>query len=121
MAEIRLSGIYKEYDLHTYGLEDVSLTFADGSLATIVGMPGSGKSTLLNLIGGIVDITSGDLYFGGERFNDVEPKRRDVCLMREGEVPAARPRTVSHTVCACAACRGAKRKGACASPPNCSV
>lgn len=87
MAEIRLSGIYKEYDLHTYGLEDVSLTFADGSLATIVGMPGSGKSTLLNLIGGIVDITSGDLYFGGERFNDVEPRRRDVCLMREGEGP----------------------------------
>ena len=30
MAEIRLSGIYKEYDLHTYGLEDVSLTFAEG-------------------------------------------------------------------------------------------
>lgn len=85
MAEVELKSVSKEYDLRTMGLIDVSLSFADGSLTTLVGMAGCGKSTLLLCICGLVDITSGDLTIGGRRMNDVSPKFRDVCLMRDGE------------------------------------
>ena len=85
LADVILKGISKEYDLHTMGLNNVSVEFADGSLTMIVGAAGCGKSSLLLCIGGLLDITSGDLIIGGTRMNDVPPKNRDVCLMREGQ------------------------------------
>lgn len=86
MAEIEVENLSKEYDLHTMGLTDVSLTFADGSLTVVAGAAGCGKSTLLFAVGGLVDITAGELLIGGACANEMPPKERDVCLMREGEV-----------------------------------
>ncbi|MBQ7227084.1 MAG: ABC transporter ATP-binding protein [Clostridia bacterium] len=84
MADIRLEKIYKKYDLDTLGVEDISLEMKDGSLTTFVGMAGSGKSTVFHLIGGIVDVTSGEVYFDGVPVTNLPPKKRDVCLMRAG-------------------------------------
>ncbi len=54
-------------------LKDVSLSFPDKGLVSIVGKSGSGKSTLLNILGGIEKPTSGRVLFKGKdisKFND---------------------------------------------------
>ncbi len=86
MAKIELKRVCKEYDLYTLGVKDVDLTFPDGSITTIVGAAGAGKSTLLNMIGGIVDVTGGEIYSDGARIDGLDPKRRNFCLMRSGDV-----------------------------------
>ena len=45
---------------------DVSLTFADGSLSAIIGPNGAGKSTLFNLLGGALRPDSGRILLDGE-------------------------------------------------------
>ena len=51
------------------------------SLLFSVGPSGCGKSTTLRMIAGLEEITSGDLYIGDERVNDVEPKNRDIAMV----------------------------------------
>lgn len=46
-----------------YALKKVSMEIHEGELLVIVGASGSGKSTLLNLLGGIDNCTSGNIYF----------------------------------------------------------
>ncbi len=84
MADIRIKDLTKEYDLHTMGLDGVTLTVPDGGMLVLAGAPGAGKSTLLRCMGGLLDITSGELDIGGRRMNDLPPRERDVCLMTEG-------------------------------------
>lgn len=86
--EIRIQNLTKEYDLKTMGLTDVSLEAEDGGFLTLVGAPGSGKSTLLFCIGGLLNATSGKIYFGDRDMTDADVKLRNVCLMREGQTPS---------------------------------
>ena len=45
-------------------LEEVSFTIREGEFISIVGPSGCGKSTLLRLIGGLTEVTGGDLKPG---------------------------------------------------------
>ena len=47
----------------------------------LVGPSGCGKTTALRMIAGLEDITSGDLYIGGRRMNDVSEKDRDIAMV----------------------------------------
>lgn len=47
----------------------------------LVGPSGCGKSTSLRMIAGLEDITSGDLWIGDRRVNDVSPKDRDIAMV----------------------------------------
>lgn len=84
---IRIENLSKEYDLKTMGLTDVSLEVEDGGFLTVVGAPGSGKTTLLFCIGGLLNATSGKIYFGDRDMTNTDVRLRDVCLMREGQNP----------------------------------
>ncbi len=64
-----LTKIYKSTGTNGVGLDDVSFTLPDKGLVFIVGKSGSGKSTLLNMIGGLDEITSGDIVIGEKRFS----------------------------------------------------
>ncbi len=55
-----------------YALRGVSLTFAAGEFAAIIGPSGSGKSTLLNLIAGIDKPTAGEVWVGGRRIDRMD-------------------------------------------------
>jgi multiple sugar transport system ATP-binding protein len=80
MATMSLQHLTKRYG-DTAVVEDVSLEIADGEFMILVGPSGSGKSTLLQMIVGLLDITEGDLYIGGARMNDKEPRDRNLAMV----------------------------------------
>lgn len=67
MGIISLKKVSKKYliekDKTFFALKDVSLTFPDTGLVSIVGKSGCGKSTLLNIISGLDKPSSGIVYF----------------------------------------------------------
>ena len=64
MIEVKnLTKIYTNGKEKLKALNSVSFKLPDKGMVFIVGKSGSGKSTLLNMLGGLDDITSGDIYF----------------------------------------------------------
>jgi ribose transport system ATP-binding protein len=51
----------------TQALSGISLSFASGSVHSVVGENGAGKSTLMNVIGGVHQADSGEILLDGER------------------------------------------------------
>jgi ABC-type sugar transport system ATPase subunit len=81
MADIRLSGVNKVYPGGMMAVENVNLHIRDGEFMILLGPSGCGKSTTLRMIAGLETITSGDLYLGGRRINDVDPRDRDLAIV----------------------------------------
>lgn len=50
-------------------LDNLSLSVADAEFVTLLGPSGSGKSTIFNLVGGLIDAESGDIFIDGKRAN----------------------------------------------------
>ncbi len=55
--------IYKEGELETVALGGISLNLEEGRITAVIGPSGSGKSTLLGVLGGMVQPTSGIVYW----------------------------------------------------------
>lgn len=64
---IDLKQVYKSYQTEAgqfIALEDVNLAIRQGEFVSIIGKSGSGKTTLINLITGIDQPTSGEIFIG---------------------------------------------------------
>src|SRR5262245_11183372 len=59
-------------------VKDLSLRVDDREFLVLVGPSGCGKSTALRMVAGLESITSGALFIGERRVNDISPKDRDV-------------------------------------------
>jgi ABC-type Fe3+/spermidine/putrescine transport system ATPase subunit len=59
-------------------LRDISLRIAQGEFLTILGESGSGKTTLLRIIAGFENATSGEVWIGDTRLDQLPPYRRPV-------------------------------------------
>ena len=80
MASVTLRNVCKAYGDNLIS-KNVDLDIADGEFVVFVGPSGCGKSTLLRCIAGLEDITSGDLYIGDQRMNEVAPSERGVGMV----------------------------------------
>ncbi|WP_414471503.1 ABC transporter ATP-binding protein [Microvirga sp. M2] len=80
MADVALRNIRKSFG-RARVIHGVDLEIGDGEFIVFVGPSGCGKSTLLRLIAGLEDITSGDLYIGSERVNDLVPAKRGIAMV----------------------------------------
>ena len=81
MAGLSLKNITKIYPNGFEAVKDFNLEIADKEFIIFVGPSGCGKSTTLRMIAGLEDISSGELYIGGRKVNDVEPKDRDIAMV----------------------------------------
>ena len=81
MTEIRLDRVTKVFPPDVKAVEEVSLDIRDGEFMILLGPSGCGKSTTLRMIAGLESITSGDLYIGGVRANDVDPRDRNLAFV----------------------------------------
>ena len=57
-------------------LHRVSLSVAEGRIHAIIGPNGAGKTTLFHLISGMHHLTSGEIWFKGQRLNELKPHLR---------------------------------------------
>lgn len=81
MADITFKHVVKTYDNKNTVVPDLNLEIHDKEFIVLVGPSGCGKSTTLRMIAGLEEISSGDLYIGDKRVNDVAPKDRDIAMV----------------------------------------
>jgi putative ABC transport system ATP-binding protein len=73
--DIKLDSVSKEYALGrttVHALKSASLRVQAGEFVAIKGPSGSGKSTLLHLMGALDKPTTGDIWIGDARLNDLD-------------------------------------------------
>ncbi|HEX4667800.1 MAG TPA: sn-glycerol-3-phosphate ABC transporter ATP-binding protein UgpC [Chthoniobacterales bacterium] len=85
MAKVSVNNVSKIYPgekgSEVTAVNGVSLEIADREFVVLVGPSGCGKSTILRMIAGLEEISTGDLYIGEKRVNDVAPKDRDIAMV----------------------------------------
>ncbi len=86
-TDLRLVGLRKEFRSQddpksvVVAVDDVDLELPKGQMVTLLGPSGCGKTTLLRMIAGFEEPTSGDVYFGDRRMNQVAPNERDATMV----------------------------------------
>ena len=80
MSSLKLRGVSKAFGALEV-IKGVDLDIADKEFVVFVGPSGCGKSTLLRMIAGLETVTSGDLYIGDERMNEVDPSKRGIAMV----------------------------------------
>ena len=80
MSSITLNNLNKTYPNGFLSVKNVSLFIEDGEFVTFHGPSGCGKSTILRMIGGLEEITSGEIYLGDLLLNEVLPRDRRLAM-----------------------------------------
>ncbi|MCI5075093.1 ABC transporter ATP-binding protein [Oricola sp.] len=80
MTSLRLNDIRKSFGAAQV-IKGVDLEINDGEFVVFVGPSGCGKSTLLRMISGLEYISSGDLFIGERRMNEVQAAKRGVAMV----------------------------------------
>jgi multiple sugar transport system ATP-binding protein len=80
MARVGLERISRRFG-SMGGIEEITFEIPDGEFWVLVGPSGCGKSTILRTIAGLETATSGDLYIGDRRVNDIPARQRDVAMV----------------------------------------
>jgi multiple sugar transport system ATP-binding protein len=80
MANLLLKSLKKSFG-DAVIIPGIDLEIRDGEFIVFVGPSGCGKSTVLRCIAGLEDITSGELYIGGQLVNDVPPAKRGIAMV----------------------------------------
>jgi putative ABC transport system ATP-binding protein len=85
LVELReVSRTYQMGDVTVRVLRDVDLKIHDGEFLVVVGPSGSGKTTLLNLVGGLDQPTSGNVWSCGRDLSALST--RELTLYRRHEI-----------------------------------
>jgi multiple sugar transport system ATP-binding protein len=62
-------------------VDHLTLAIAEGEFVVLLGPSGCGKTTTLRMLAGLEDATSGDIFIGDERVNDIPTRYRDVAMV----------------------------------------
>src|SRR4030043_862891 len=77
MPDVRVANLTKKLrEIAT--LDNINLHIHDQEYFALLGPSGCGKTTLLRLIAGLIEPTSGEIWIGDKRVDDVPPEDRDI-------------------------------------------
>lgn len=79
-AGVRLCSVTKKYG-SVVAVENIDLDIPAGSYCCLLGPSGCGKTSTLRMIAGHESITSGDVFIGDRRINDLPPAKRNTAMM----------------------------------------
>lgn len=65
----------------TMVVDQLNLHIKDGEFVVLLGPSGCGKTTTLRMLAGLEDATSGDIFIGSERVNDIPTRHRDIAMV----------------------------------------
>src|SRR4030042_5420340 len=77
MPDVRIVNLTKKFGDIT-ALDSINLEVHDQEYFSLLGPSGCGKTTLLRLIAGLIEPTSGEIWIGDKRVDDVPPEDRDI-------------------------------------------
>ncbi len=80
MAGVELKGVEKTFGSIT-AVEKSDVVFEEGSFTTLLGPSGCGKTTILRMVAGLETVSSGDIFIGDKRINDVPVHKRNLGLV----------------------------------------
>ncbi|MEA3450488.1 MAG: ABC transporter ATP-binding protein [Bacteroidota bacterium] len=78
MATIELKNVkktYKSTEIEVHAVQGVDTIIGDGEFTAIVGPSGSGKTTLLNMIGGLDNVTDGNIIIDDVDITDFKDSK----------------------------------------------
>ncbi|MFT5896158.1 MAG: multiple sugar transport system ATP-binding protein [bacterium] len=80
MASITLKNVNKRWGSFV-GVKDFNLEIADKEFLVLLGPSGCGKTTTMRMIAGLEDVTSGEIFIGDRKVNNLDPKDRDIAMV----------------------------------------
>src|SRR6202046_1758115 len=81
MAKAVLKNVNKVYGTNVVAVNKVNIEIKDKEFVVLVGPSGCGKTTTLRMVAGLEELTSGEIFIGGEIVNDLPPKDRDIAMV----------------------------------------
>ena len=88
VIEIRLKNLTKVFPGNekkgipdTIAVNNLDIVIPDGKLIGLLGPSGCGKSTTLYMIAGLLEPTSGEIWFGDEEVTRLSPDKRGIGLV----------------------------------------
>ena len=81
MIKLKLVNINKTFDGKNFVVKNFNLEVHDKDFVVLVGPSGCGKTTILNIISGLENQTSGNVYIEDKLVNNVDPKNRDIAMV----------------------------------------
>ena len=80
MSSVEYKNISKKYGSVTV-MDDISFSISQGKFVVLLGPSGCGKTTLLRMTAGLEKITSGDVFFFGEKITHLHPRDRNIAMV----------------------------------------
>jgi multiple sugar transport system ATP-binding protein len=80
MASVRFNDVSKRFGSFI-AVAGLDLEIVDKEFLVLLGPSGCGKTTTMRMVAGLEEVSSGDIYIGDDRVNDVLPKYRDVAMV----------------------------------------
>lgn len=74
---IEVRGLFKRFG-HHLAANNVSFEIDKGKLIGFLGPSGGGKTTILRMLAGLETPDQGDIYFDGQRVNELTPQQRNI-------------------------------------------
>ncbi|HYP25326.1 MAG TPA: ABC transporter ATP-binding protein [Blastocatellia bacterium] len=77
---VRFESVTKRF-AQTPVVDNLDLACEDGEFVVLLGPSGCGKTTTLRMLAGLEEVSSGDIFIGPDRVNDVPTRHRDVAMV----------------------------------------